>query len=203
MVCRLHMRTETRRAFRADSSNPADISSNMRIRKSHVEAVKSMPERSNSWKKPKGIHSIDLVPKLQEVLRSKVTERCLVRQIGGCKVLLSLERGYNLKDFIESDESRSLQKAPKELENTGSVEINHLVRREKSLNTLLKGLTATPGGKKTSRKAKKKTLELTEEGSIGVLEGIDFSVASTTDSQIANVNKRVAKMREERNAKKI
>ncbi|GAB4858365.1 hypothetical protein Ancab_009837 [Ancistrocladus abbreviatus] len=101
------------------------------------------------------------------------------------------------------DETRSMQKAPKDLENTGYVETNRLVRRKKSLNTLLKSLTAALRGKKTSRKVKKKTIALTKEDPVSVLEGIDFSVASTTDSQIANVSKRVAEMREERNTEKI
>ncbi|GAB4858889.1 hypothetical protein Ancab_010365 [Ancistrocladus abbreviatus] len=57
-----------------------------------------------------------------------------------------------------SDESRSLQKAPKDLENTGYVETNLLVRRKKRLNTLLKSFMAAPGGKKTLRKVKKKTV---------------------------------------------
>ncbi|GAB4841221.1 hypothetical protein Ancab_021961, partial [Ancistrocladus abbreviatus] len=101
------------------------------------------------------------------------------------------------------DESRSLQKAPKELENTGYVETNRPVRRKKTLNTLLKSLTAASGGKKKSRKVKKMTIGLSEVDPVSVLEGIDFVVVSTIDSQIANMNKRVAEMKEERNVEKI
>ncbi|GAB4827230.1 hypothetical protein Ancab_034117 [Ancistrocladus abbreviatus] len=68
-------------------------------------------------------------------------------------------------------------------------------RREKILATL--------GGKKKLRKVKKKTLELIEEDPISASEGIDLSMASTMDSQIANVNKRVAVMRGERKVEKI
>ncbi|GAB4825063.1 hypothetical protein Ancab_007936 [Ancistrocladus abbreviatus] len=96
-----------------------------------------------------------------------------------------------------------MQKAPEERENSGYVETLCPMRRKKSLNSLLKGTTATPGGKKKPRKAKKKTLELIEEDPISASEGIDISMASTADSQIAKVNKRIAVMREKRNAKKI
>ncbi|GAB4845912.1 hypothetical protein Ancab_024917 [Ancistrocladus abbreviatus] len=122
---------QSRLAFRTESGNLAGKSSNLGNRKSYVEAVKSMPERSNSSKMLKdsktkteaslvfctkkcstdwlegcyvGVaHSIELVPKLQETLGSKVIEKCLVRSIGGCKVFLSPEREDNLKEFIESE----------------------------------------------------------------------------------------------------
>ncbi|GAB4857698.1 hypothetical protein Ancab_015604, partial [Ancistrocladus abbreviatus] len=427
---------QSRLAFRTEFGNLVGKSNNLGNRKNYVEAVKSMPERSNSWKKLKdrkakteaslvfctkkcstdwlqgcyvGVaHSIELVPKLQETLGSKVIEKCLVWPIGHCKVLLSPERGNNFKEFIEwgriisidlstalkerfdvarilisassyevikedikviieddaflisvmednggdglgnnypwsdkissnslsrsnndchtlygkvqgcevcfssetsyehfspvlnqgkclnpseaepsnndgseqpaneisgswnrisdrelgscdmrdfndglhtkkrglssvavymlaaldrenrsgigvceygveiskrttaaevnqcsSEGSRSSQKAQNVVGKNGSVEINHPMRKKKSLNTFMKGLMAAPMGKKVSRRAKSKIMGQTEEGSMSVSKGIDFSVASTTDSQIANVSKRVVEMREEKQDEKI
>ncbi|GAB4827231.1 hypothetical protein Ancab_034118 [Ancistrocladus abbreviatus] len=120
---------QNRRVLWTDSSNPAISSSKMGVRKTNVEEVKSMLDKCSLGLQPTSskmktkanlvfdvkqcstnwlegcfvgeVHSIDLVLKLQELLGSKITKKCLVRLIGGCKVLLSPKRGYNLKDFIE------------------------------------------------------------------------------------------------------
>ncbi|GAB4827225.1 hypothetical protein Ancab_034112 [Ancistrocladus abbreviatus] len=372
---------QNRRVLRTNSSNPAISSSKIGIRKTYVEAVKSMPDKCSSRLQPLGgkmkmeanlvfdvkqcstssVYSIGLVPKLQELLGSKITEKCLVRPIGGCKVLLSPERGYNLKDFIESEcvpwwkwflvirpwmkidvgteyatwyclkerfnVARTLISTPcyeviKEdirvaveedtflinvMEDSGGdggdgitqggEESNSLkLASDQSSSAIDRGICSSPleaisqlndelnlpangesgslnrlfdpnlgrsefhddlgrshtdssiaigpfilahlanmgdettiyslgpsevpftqgpihslefqaygthRGKKKLRKVKKKTLELIEEDPISASEGIDLSMALATDSQIANVNKRVVVMREERKVEKI
>ncbi|GAB4834009.1 hypothetical protein Ancab_032261 [Ancistrocladus abbreviatus] len=86
---------QSRLAFWTESGNLAGKSSNLGNQKSYVKAVKSMLEKSNSW--------YMLKDSKMKTEASLVIEKCLVRLIGGCKVLLSPKRGNNLKEFIESE----------------------------------------------------------------------------------------------------
>ncbi|GAB4827234.1 hypothetical protein Ancab_034121, partial [Ancistrocladus abbreviatus] len=115
-----------------------------------------------------------------------------------------LGRGEFHDDWSHTDSSIAIRPCiPAYLANMGDGTTISSLGTSEGSGDGSRSLRKVPKERENSRKVKKKTLELIKEDLISTSEGIDLSMALTMDSQIANVNKRVAVMREERKVEKI